>query len=66
MQGDLLEYNPLEDLDIPRVKNCFLCLDQIAGKNFSYMINVVDLSQKTSFTRKELSSMGEFQINQQM
>ena len=51
-------------MDIPRVKGCFLCLDQIAGKNFSYMLNVVDQAQKTSFTRKELTSMGEFQINQ--
>jgi hypothetical protein len=42
--GSLLEYNPLEDCDIPRVNNCFLCLDQIAGKSFAYMLNVVDQS----------------------
>lgn len=29
------------------------------------MLNVVDQAQKTSFTRKELTSMGEFSINQQ-
>lgn len=27
------------------------------------MINVVDLAQKISYTRKELTSMGDFQIN---
>jgi hypothetical protein len=28
VQGDLFEYNPLEDCDILRAKGCFLCLDQ--------------------------------------
>lgn len=42
VQGDLLEYNPLEDCDIPRVKNCFLCLDQT--DDYKFMLNIVDLT----------------------
>lgn len=41
VKGDLLEYNPLEDIDIPRVPNCFLCLDHTGA--FDYLLNVVDL-----------------------
>ena len=62
VEGDLYEYSPLTDSNILRVKNVFLCIDQIG--NFQYMINVVDGAQKTSFTRRELTNMSDFQINQ--
>ena len=40
VHGKLEEYNPLEDKNIPRVADVFLCLDQIGP--FKYMLNVVD------------------------
>ena len=61
MHGDLYEYNPLEDSNILRVKEVFLCVDQTG--QFSYMLNVVDQAQKTSYTRKELAHVSDFQIN---
>jgi|LauGreDrversion4_2_1035121.scaffolds.fasta_scaffold222801_3 hypothetical protein len=40
VHGDLFEYNPLEDENILRVKNVFLCVDQTG--QFTYMLNVLD------------------------
>ena len=62
VHGNLLEYNPLEDKNMDRAKDVFLCLDQIG--NHKYMLNIVDATQKISFTRKELTNVCDFQINQ--
>lgn len=40
VSGSLFEYNPLEENNILRVKDVFLCLDQT--DTFSYMLNIVD------------------------
>lgn len=57
----MLEYNPLQDDNIVRAKDVFLAVDRI-GK-FRYMLNVVDGAQSTSYTRKELQNMSDFQFN---
>ena len=59
--GELLEYNPLEDKNIPRVSDVFMCVDQI-GK-FSFMFNIVDKAQKTSYTTKEFKDLNDFEIS---
>jgi hypothetical protein len=63
VHGKLEEYNPLEDKNIPRVQDVFLCVDQTGP--FTYMLNVVDQTQKTSYTRKEMTNVSDFQINMQ-
>lgn len=40
--GDLLEYNPLQDDHILRVKDVFLCVDKLAGRPNGFMLNIVD------------------------
>lgn len=59
--GDLLEYNPLEDCNILRVTEVFLCVDQIAP--FRFMFNIVDLPQKISYTEKEFKDFNDFEIS---
>lgn len=58
VHGDLYEYNPLDDANILRVKDIFLCVDQIG--QYSYMLNVVDQAQKTSYTTKNLTNVSDF------
>jgi hypothetical protein len=62
VSGDLYEYNPLEDNDILRVSDVFLCLDQTG--DYAFMINVVDKAQKISYTRKQMNNVAEIQVNQ--
>jgi hypothetical protein len=58
VHGKLDEYNPLEDKNIPRVSDVFLCLDQTGP--FTYMLNVVDNQQKISYTRKDMTNVSDF------
>lgn len=58
VQGELYEYSPLEDQYIPRVKNVFLSVDQTG--QFAFMLNVLDLAQKVSYTRKEIKNVSDF------
>jgi hypothetical protein len=63
VEGDLLEFNPLDDRNIPRISGVFLCIDQLAGRPNWFMLNVVDGAQRTSYTRKELANICDVQIN---
>jgi hypothetical protein len=59
--GDLLEYNPLEDRNIPRVSDVFMCVDQI--DTYRFMFNIVDKAQKISYTEKEFKDFNDFEIS---
>ena len=59
--GDLLEYNPLEDRNIPRVADIFMCVDQI--DTYRFMFNIVDKPQKISYTEKEFKDFNDFEIS---
>ncbi len=64
VQGEFMEYNPLEDNHISRAQDVFLCIDKLASQvPHTYLINVLDGPQKTSFTRKELNDISAFQLN---
>jgi hypothetical protein len=63
VQGDLLEYNPLQDDNILRAKDVFLCVDKLAGRPQGYMLNIVDGTQRTSYTRKELVNVADIEIS---
>lgn len=63
VKGDLYEYNPLEDANQLRVGDVFLCLDQVA--QYSYLMNIVDNEGKVSYTRKEITNLSDFQLDQQ-
>ena len=65
VQGDLYEYNPLEDKNVERVKDVWLCVDQ--KDKWGYMLNVVDGKGKVSYTRKDIggNNVSDFQLDKQ-
>lgn len=58
IEGDLLEYNPFINENIPRAKGTFLCIDKT--DNFQYMLNIIDLAGKVSYTRRAMTNQGDF------
>lgn len=60
--GDLYEYNPLEDANQIRVRDIFLCLDKVG--EFEYLMNIVDKQGKVSYTRKTVTNLSDFQLDQ--
>ncbi|CDW81218.1 UNKNOWN [Stylonychia lemnae] len=63
VQGDLLEYSPFIEENFERVKNVFLCIDQT--DKFEYIINIIDLAGKTSYTRKTIVNSADVQVSSQ-
>jgi hypothetical protein len=57
-----MEYNPLADKNELRIRDVFICIDQI--EKYSYMINVIDNTGKISYTRKEIKQVCDFQLDQ--
>jgi len=56
--GDLYEYSPFLNEDILRAKDVFLAIDRVG--EFDYLLNIVDLAGKLSYTRKALKNQGDF------